>query len=298
MVSVRVDFCFLFLTLFFSYFMIQDIAPHIFSNRFLQTDSISPEDYMLFFRDNKLMMLNANREPDLPQRKDLPDLTGNDQEVFLFTLNGKNCFLLKDYTRWEQAQCSFEEISFFRTFRKKEIAWISIVGNQLMNWYAQNQYCGKCGQATEHKTTERAISCPGCGHTVYPKISPAIIVGITCGDQILLARGVNFRLQFYSLVAGYADIGESLEDTVRREVKEEVGIDVTNIRYYKSQPWPFSGSMMIGFWAEADASQPILIDKNEITEAAWFSRNDLPNHPPNLSIAGEMIELFEKNQHR
>jgi NAD+ diphosphatase len=277
--------------------MIQDIAPHSFCNRFLQPNSVSPEDYILFFKDEKLMMLNRGTEPDLPKRKDLTDLANTNQEVFLFTLNGCNCFLLRNYTNWEQPHYTFEEISFFRTFRKKEIAWISVVGNQLMSWYSQNRYCGKCGQPTVLKTTERAILCSGCGNTVYPKISPAIIVGITSGDKILLARGVNFRLQFFSLVAGYADIGESLEDTVRREVKEEVGIDITNIRYYKSQPWPFSGSMMIGFWAEADETQPIIIEESEITEAAWFSRDKLPNHPTNISIAGEMIELFEKNQH-
>jgi len=97
------------------------------------------------------------------------------------------------------------------------------------------------------------------------------------------------------LIAGYVDIGESLEETVVREVKEEIGIDVKNIRYYKSQPWPFSGSMMIGYWAEADDLQPLRLDENEISEAGWYSRGNLPNHPVNISIAGEMIELFEKN---
>ena len=97
-------------------------------------------------------------------------------------------------------------------------------------------------------------------------------------------------------MAGYVDIGESLEETVMREVKEEVGLDVRNIRYYKSQPWPFSGSMMIGFFAEADDTQPICTDNVEITDAHWYSRGQLPNHPPVISIAGEMIDKFEKGE--
>lgn len=274
--------------------MIQDIAPHIFNNRFIQPDS-SPEDYIFYFQDDKLIMLNEDGEPNLPQRRDIQNLIEKNREIFLFTLDGKSCFLLADLNNFNQSRFSFEEVSFFRTFKKKEIAWISIVGNQLMNWYLQNKYCGRCGNKTELKTNERAIICPNCGNTVYPKISPAIIVAITSRDKILLARGKNFRIQFYSLIAGYADIGESLEDAVRREVKEEVGIEVTNIRYYKSQPWPFSSSMMIGYWAEADENQLIVIDENEISEAAWFSCDNLPNHPPDISIAGEMIELFKKN---
>jgi len=165
-----------------------------------------------------------------------------------------------------------------------------------MNWYSQNKFCGKCGARTQHKPDERAIVCPNCSTAVYPKISPAAIVAIVCKNKILLARNSNFSGSWYSLVAGYSDIGESLEETLAREVKEEVGLDITNIRYYKSQPWPLSGSMMIGFIAEADENQPICIDNKEIAAAAWFTRGNLPQHPLNISIAGEMIDKFEKGE--
>lgn len=163
-----------------------------------------------------------------------------------------------------------------------------------MNWYGRNRFCGTCGSRTRHKTDERALSCPECGATVYPRISPAIIVAITCNNKILLARSPHFPAGFHSLIAGYVDIGESLEETVIREVKEEVGLDVRNIRYYKNQPWPLSGSMMVGFFAEADETQPISINTKEISEAAWFTRGNLPQYPLKISIAGEMIEKFDR----
>jgi NAD+ diphosphatase len=273
--------------------MIQDIAPHIFNNHYNCPYNISPDDLIFHFKENKLLLIRTGDEPEIPSRKNL-QLTLNTKSVFLFSINNQNCYWVEDIPGFTTDNYLFEEINFFRTLKRKEVAWICIVGTQLMTWYSQNQFCGRCGNKTTIQTNERAITCPQCNLTVYPRISPAIIVAITAGDKILLARGKNFRANFYSLVAGYADIGESLEDTVVREVKEEVGIDVKNIRYYKSQPWPFSGSMMIGYWAEADPNQPVVIDESEIVEADWYTRGSLPNRPPNLSIAGEMIELFEK----
>lgn len=272
--------------------MIQDIDPHIFINRFSEIKEIAPNDLVFYFRDGLLMMKKNTNEPEVPVYSDFTQLPETEKPVFLFSLNINNCFLLQNCPEENPEKYTFEEINFVRTYKKKEIAWVCLVAYQLMNWYQQNQYCGKCGSKTALKSNERAIICKECETTVYPKISPAVIVAITCKNKILLARGKNFRSNFYSLVAGYADIGESLEETVKREVKEETGIDVWNIRYYKSQPWPFSGSMMIGYWAEADDSQPITLDEHEISEAFWFERGKLPNHPPTLSIAGEMIGLF------
>ena len=274
--------------------MIQDIYPHLFSNKFEVTSGIQEDDYVFHFKGN-LLLLKQNAEGlEIPRWKDLNDV--NPSGIFLFNLNGVNCFLIEDCMVPDHGGFTYQEMNFFRTMPRKEIAWAGIVGFQLMNWYDQNKFCGKCGSATIPKTDERAITCPSCQTTVYPKISPAIIVAILCNHKILLASGVNFRSSFYSLVAGYADIGESLEDAVVREVKEEVGVDVKNIRYYKSQPWPFSGSMMIGYIAEADDTQPIRVDKKEIIDAAWFTRDNMPNHPSDISIAGEIIEKFKNNE--
>jgi NAD+ diphosphatase len=131
---------------------------------------------------------------------------------------------------------------------------------------------------------------------VFPKISPAVIIAVLNKGRILLAHNSSFQNNWYSLVAGYVDVGESLEEAVKREVKEEVGLDVKNIRYYTSEPWPYSGSLMIGFVAEANDDQEIVPDNKEITHAAWYEAGKLPNHPGKISISGEMIEKFEKGE--
>lgn len=271
--------------------MIQNIFPHTFSNAFIADLHIQNNDYIFHFKDNNLLLKQNGQDFEIPRKHQLEGISPN-EGVFLFTLNDVRCFLVSHCTATSN-DFIYQEINFFRTIAQKEIAWAGIVAFQLMNWYEQNKFCGKCGSETVPKEDERAIYCPTCKTTVYPKISPAIIVAILCKDKILLASNANFRTNFYSLVAGYADIGESLEDTVAREVKEEVGLDIRNIRYYKSQPWPFSGSMMIGYIAEADDTQPINIDKKEISDAGWFTRDNLPNHPNTVSIAGEMIEKFK-----
>lgn len=276
--------------------MIHEIFPHRFNNLFLADQTIGENDFVLHFNGTSLLLKSCNDEFDIPRKKDFSEITNQTDFTFLFTFDDVPCFIIWEKLNEQESGLVFKEISFFRTTRKQEMAWISLVAFHLMNWYAHNKFCGKCGSKTQRKEDERAIICPNCQTVVYPKISPAIIVAVICNDKILLARNTNFPGSWYSLIAGYADVGESLEETVVREVKEEVGLDVKNIRYYKSQPWPLSGSMMIGYIAEADENQSITVDNKEIAEAIWFSRENLPNHPPRLSIAGEMIEKFENGE--
>lgn len=271
--------------------MIQNIHPHVFSNIFMEA-GICDDDYVFHFKGNALLLRQQGEDLRIPYRKDFKCPV--EKGIFLFSLNNANCFLLNDCAVPDDPGFGYQEISFFRTIKQREIAWASIVALQLMNWNMSNRFCGKCGSSMQPKQDERALACTGCENIVYPKISPAIIVAVLGKDKILLAKGANFRGGFYSLVAGYADIGESLEEAVVREVKEEVGLDVRNIRYYGSQPWPLSGSLMIGFIADADDGQPIKIDQKEIADADWYTRDNLPHHPTTISIAGEMIEKFEK----
>ncbi len=276
--------------------MIHEISPHQFNNRYVSYPKTGNDDYIFHFSGNSLLLKECDGDFELPRKRDFPDVSEFAEFYFLFTLDDVPCFLVRDNLQELHSECIMKDIHFFRSTGKKELAWAMLAGFHLMNWYVQNKYCGVCGAENRHNPTERALVCPSCKATVYPKISPAIIVAIISNDKLLLARNVNFPGKWYSLVAGYADIGESLEDALVREVKEEVGMDVSNIRYYKSQPWPLSGSMMIGFVAEADDAQPVVIDNKEITEAAWFTRDNLPDHPSKLSIAGEMIEKFRTGE--
>lgn len=276
--------------------MIQEIFPHCFNNQYQTYSTIGEKDYVLHYKGKSILLKMNGNEFEIPQKKDFSEFTDKTEKTFLFTLNDIPCFLIWDDLKVDRDHFIYQDLSFFRTTSQQEIAWISMVGYHLMNWYSQNKYCGKCGTRTKQKPDERAIVCPDCNTTVYPKIAPAIIVAIVCKNKILLARSSNFKGNWYSLIAGYVDIGESLEEALIREVKEEVGLDIQHIRYYKSQPWPLSGSMMIGFVAEADDSQPVFIDDKEIAEAAWFTRGNLPQYSSNISIAGEMIEKFESGE--
>jgi NAD+ diphosphatase len=276
--------------------MIQDIFPHRFNNQFLADRAIEADDYVLHFRDNKLLMKVVGSDLEVPQKKDFPQINGDAQTTFLFTLDDVSCFMLWNDLPIDESAFCYKEINFFRTLSRPETAWISLVGFHLHYWYSEHRFCGKCGAKNKHKTDERAVFCPECKTLFFPKISPAIIVAITSGDKILLANNANFRPGWFSLIAGYVDVGETLEETVIREVKEEVGLDVKNICYFTSQPWPLSGSLMVGFTAEADELQPIRIDGKEILHAAWFKRGSLPTRPTNISIAGEMIDKFEKGE--
>jgi len=278
--------------------MIQDIHPHRFSTLYLPNRTPHADDCIFHYRGNSILLKTVGDELTLPQKKDFPDILDETEYVFLFSLNEVPCFLVWSELKADGSQLAYTDISFFRTTTQREVGWVSLVGLHLRHWYLQNRFCGTCGVQTQHKSDERAVVCPACNTVIYPKISPAIIVAIVCNDKILLARNSNFTGGWYSLVAGYVDVGETLEETVKREVKEEVGVDVWNIRYYKSQPWELSGSMMIGFIAEADENQPIRIDEKEISAAAWFSGENLPNHPSNISIAGEMIEKFQRGELR
>jgi NAD+ diphosphatase len=187
----------------------------------------------------------------------------------------------------------------FDTFALRALAAIvpaplfPIVGRAMhaCDWLTTTRFCGRCGSPTTRSETERCSLCPRCGLHVYPRISPAIITLVRKGDQALLANNAKFPGAFYSTLAGFADIGESLEETLAREVKEEVGVDVTNVRYFGSQPWPFPNSLMIAFtadWAGGD----IAVDQAEIADARWFSASDLPRLPPPLSIARQLIDTW------
>ncbi len=271
--------------------MLNEISPHIFDSTYYHGHEMGDEDFLLCYSENQVLLKQSGDDFEIPRKRDFNE--NIEKPVYLFSINSIRCFGLVELP-FNQGSFEFHDIFILRNLKNKELAWIGSVGHQLMTWHNCNRYCGRCGSKTELKKDERAAICPNCNLMIFPKISPAVIVAITCNNRILLAKGKNYKGDFYALIAGYVDVGESIEETVVREVKEEVGLDIWNLKYYKSQPWPFSGSLMLGFTAEADDTQKIVIDEKEIREAGWFERGNLPAHASEVSISGNLIAAFEK----
>ncbi len=162
---------------------------------------------------------------------------------------------------------------------------------QIVDWYNHHQHCGQCGHVTESGQNDRSTKCSQCGLMFYPRLSPSIIVCINKGDDILLAQNAQARAKFYSTLAGFVEPGESIEETVHREVFEEVGLKIKNLRYFGSQSWPFPNSLMLGFHAEYESGE-IIIQEEELSDAQWFHYNNLPNKPASISISGWLINDF------
>ena len=184
--------------------------------------------------------------------------------------------------------------------RASEPEWL-VAGRavQIVEWARTHRFCGRCGTPTELAPGERAMKCPACGLLAFPRLAPAMITLVTRGDgdeqEALLARGVAFRAPMYSCLAGFVEPGESLEGAVVREVHEEVGIDVTDVRYWGSQPWPFPHSLMLGFHATY-AGGDIVCEPSEIVDANWYRRDALPPIPPGISIARKLIDAWLRGE--
>lgn len=173
-------------------------------------------------------------------------------------------------------------------------SFAGLMGLQLWHWYDTTRFCGRCGEELMPDEHERMMRCPRCANLVYPRINPAVIVGIIDRerDRVLVARGVGRPLSSRSLVAGFAESGETIEETVHREVKEEVGLEVTNLRFYKSQPWPLSSSLLMGFFCDLAGSSEITVQEEELAFAEWIPRDELPVDDTNYSLTREMMDVL------
>jgi NAD+ diphosphatase len=211
------------------------------------------------------------------------------QHHFLGVLDGEPCWA-EDVADHVADEAMFSDLrSMFGSLT--EVEWV-VAGRavQIVEWARTHRFCGRCGTETMHNDIDRAMKCPSCSLLAFPRLSPAIITLITRngGAEALLARGVNFPVPMYSALAGFVEPGESLEQAVAREVFEEVGVQINNIRYHSSQPWPFPNSLMLGFTAEWTDGE-INIDPTEIMDANWYTKADLPMIPPGISIARKLI---------
>ena len=238
----------------------------------------------LFFGEQGVLL----KDGLLPKISDVPE----GEYERLFGIDEVGFFLAQRAPEKLPGGLCWQSTRAFRTMQPLWMAFGGITACQLWRWEQSRRYCGRCGTKTQPSQAERARVCPGCGLIEYPKICPAVIVAISDGDKLLMARGVNSKTGNYALIAGFVEIGESFEQAVHREVMEEVGIKVKNVRYYKSQPWGFSDSIMIGFTAELDGSPALRLQESEIADAKWVPREQVPPSGGSISIGGELIEHF------
>ena len=269
-----------------------------FQSAFIPPQGNDREELWFILQEQNLLIKESKHGLAIPGSKDMSDLKRHiSAPQFLGSLDGQLCYAA-EYPKEKPVSDPFSFKSPYILFGRleDELMWIAGLANQLVYWNRNHQYCGKCGSLTENKTDERAKICPKCGLVNYPRLSPAVIVAVIKDNQILLATSPRFKRAFYSVLAGFVEPGENLEECVKREVREEVGIEVRNIRYFGSQPWPFPDSLMVGFTCEY-AKGEIKVDQTEILDAAWFDADNLPQVPAKISIARELIDWFSE-QHR
>jgi len=254
--------------------------------------AIAPEAEVLafLFRKNELLV-PSGAPADIPRWPLSRVLAEGERVRFLGDLDGVSCFAadwpdpaLPDGLEGKDLRALFGLLD-------PALHHVAGLGFHLMHWDRTHSFCGTCGARTTDVKEETAKRCPECGLLAYPRIAPAVIVAVVKDDELLLARGVRYRLPFFSVLAGFVEPGETLEECVQREIREEVGIEVRNIRYFGSQPWPFPDSLMIGFTADY-AGGDLVLDPSEIGEAGWYPRDRLPAIPGGFSISRKLIDWF------
>jgi len=254
--------------------------------------SLSARTRCFVVRQLGLVVRNEGEQVVLPELSELQRLglsTGDLQ--YLGRLNEQDCFALDAGRAELPAPWAVHSLrSLYGQLTEEEFA---VAGRavQIATFAVTHRFCGGCGQPTTRDAVERCMRCPSCDLVFYPRVSPAIIVLVRRGQEALLATSSRFATGFYSTLAGFVEPGESLEQTLAREVFEEVGIQVENVRYFGSQPWPFPHSLMVGFFADY-AGGELVIDGQEILDARWFAADALPEIPPKLSIARKLIDAW------
>lgn len=271
--------------------------PFSISSSFIPATSPKPDDslacaWWFLCQGSKVLVLSSDGDrASLPKGIDRKDWNLS-QTQFLGYLEGCPCVAaeLPKATGYGE-QYKLQSLRKLHYVLSDDLFAIAARAVQIMAWHSTHQFCGRCATPTIQLPTERAKRCPNCELRQYPRLSPAVIMLIYKEEQLLLARAPRFRNGMYSVLAGFVEPGESLEETVARETREEVGIEIKNIRYFGSQPWPFPNSLMLGFTAEY-AGGEIVPEPGEIEDAAWFDKTSLPPVPGELSIARKLIDWF------
>lgn len=277
--------------------MIHEIAPHVLDNQFKIQDP-KQDDYCLIYNGTKTLLKKSTDGHTLTTVEDVLVIMGKSiadfEGHYLFCIDNRGYFL-QHVTEDFAAPEGYEFVGN-RSFRP--MSPLERLGGataaHLAHWESLNKFCGKCGNVTIRGDKERSIICPKCGNTVYPRISPVVIVAVRNGDKLLMAHNIDNPNPRLFLISGFVEIGESLEQAAHREVMEEAGVKIKNLKYFGSQPWPFSDSLIAGWTAELDGDDTIHRQEAELSEAKWVKREDIPPYETDVSISCCLIENFRK----
>ena len=275
--------------------MLQQIAPRHLDNQY-RPRAIVPGAKLCIFRDKEILVSLRDGEVILPDWAQLKDSIL--RSVYLFSIDETPYFLAE--LRSDAALpegFAYDNVRSHRRLHPKYTVYAEMTAWHLYVWYRDNRFCGRCGHPTHHDGKLRMLSCPDCGNMIFPKICPAIIVAVTDGDRILLTKYSGREYKNYALIAGFTEIGETAEETVHREVFEETGVHVKNIRYWATQPWGVDTDLLLGYFAELDGSADITMDREELSLAGWYRRDELSLPADDVSLTNDMIRAFIENRH-
>lgn len=277
--------------------MLQDLEFGHLDNQYHEKNP-QPQDTVLCMRGSEILVGRHQDDTlSLPNWAQVSaccggwNIWGGRETQFLFSMQEQ------DYYLWmgeagDVPGFAYEPAAALRQSVSKDICFAAMTGWHLFTWYRNNRFCGRCGAKAQHDRRERMMRCPACGNMIYPRIAPAVIAAVTDGDRLVLSKYANRSYTRFSLLAGFIEIGETAEEAVAREVMEEVGLRVKNIRYYKSQPWGIAGNLSIGYFCDLDGDDTIRIDENELSMADWYDRHALPAKDDGISLTREMIRIF------
>ncbi|MEE1114152.1 MAG: NAD(+) diphosphatase [Eubacterium sp.] len=279
--------------------MVQDIQPKKYHVEY-EDRQPGADARVLLYQKGKTFLCRRGDEVSFPVAADFAGTEMNYR--YLFRIDDEEYYLgeMKNEAVPEKLTGEgyvFTENSIFRFVGPKDLAFAGITGYQLWDWYRGHAFCGCCGSATVHDDKERMMRCPKCGRMYYPQICPGVIVAVVHKGKLLMSKYAGRDFHHFALIAGFNETGESLEDTVHREVMEEVGLRVKNLRFYKSQPWPFTSTLLVGFFCELDGDdEEITLDRNELAEAGFYSPDEVPEDTEHVALTAEMMTVFKKNQ--
>lgn len=268
--------------------MIQDTGKLKLNLDYIHQTYIEENGICFVFQNNQVLV---KKDHSLPVYMEIrPEIV---RIVYLFRL-GDQKYYLAEVSTFPENECIFETVVQLQHFKNKAAAFAGMTAFHLYLWYRSNQFCGRCGQPLVHNSYQRMLQCKACGNQVYPKISPAVIVAVTDGNRLLMTRYNGREYKGYSLIAGFIEVGETAEQAAEREVMEEAGIHIKNLRYYKTQPWGQHEDLLIGYFAELDGDDTIQMDTGELSEAAWYDRDKIDFEYEDISLTADMIIKFKR----